>query len=171
MRGIRPVPNTGIILSGSILNGADTRWAGTMTRIFITATIAARGEVGIEDSRAPGPPVPGIIPREAPLRAIILRELPIPGIVPKVVPVPFLGIVPREAPLLDIIPKEAPLRGIIPREALPLDTIPKGAPPRAIIPREAQAPLLRIVLRPRPPRPAVVNQGHLLLMMNIISSS
>ncbi|MGA8571294.1 MAG: hypothetical protein ACLP7A_03250 [Desulfobaccales bacterium] len=131
-----------------------------MTRIFITATITARGEVGIEESRAQEPVAPGIIPKEAlpraiilraPLRGIIPKELP--GIVLKGVPVPFRGIVPREALILDIVPREVALPGIIPRRVALRD----------IILREAH--LLNISL----PLPALLNPGRLLLMRNIIS--
>ncbi|MGA7576660.1 MAG: hypothetical protein WBW52_00760 [Desulfobaccales bacterium] len=150
-------------MSDSILNGAPTRSARTMTRIFITATIAARGEVGIEDSRAltpkaapgfiPKEALRGTIPRELPLRATILRELPLPAIVLKEVPVPFRGIVLKGVLFRGIIPREAPLPGIVPREVALRD----------IILREAH--LLNISL----PLPAVLNLRHPLLMRNIIS--
>ncbi|MGO9621731.1 MAG: hypothetical protein ACLPT6_10035 [Desulfobaccales bacterium] len=63
-------------MSASILNGADTRWVGTMTRIFIIGTIMAREQVGIKDSRA-------FAPQEAPVPDFIRKEPPGPDFVPK----------------------------------------------------------------------------------------
>jgi len=82
IRGIRDILNTGIILSDSILIGADTRLVTTMTRIFITGTIVVRGEVGIKDSRAfvpKEPPVMDLVPKEPPVLAIIPKEPPVPA--------------------------------------------------------------------------------------------
>src|SRR5208337_243150 len=90
IRGIRDILNTGVILSDSILIGAGTRLVTSMTRIFITSTIAARGEVGIKDSRGSvpqGPPVPDIMAREQAAPDIVLPELPVPAIIPKEPPV------------------------------------------------------------------------------------
>jgi hypothetical protein len=49
MGGIRDIPNTGKILSDSILIGGDTNLACIMTRIFITGTIVARAVGGRKD--------------------------------------------------------------------------------------------------------------------------
>jgi hypothetical protein len=110
IRGIRDILNTGIILSDSILNGADTRLVGTMTRIFITGTIAARGEVGIKDSRAFVPQEPAVLAtilKEPPVLAIILKELPVLAIIPKEPPV--LAIIPKQPPVLDLVLKGLPV--------------------------------------------------------------
>ena len=179
MRGIRPVPNTGIILSDSILNGAPTRSARTMTRIFITATITARGEVGIEDSRAltpkaapdfiPKEAAPGFIPKEAlrgtiprelALRATILRELALPAIVLKGVPVPFRGIVLKGVLFRGTIPREVALRDIILREAQLPGTIPREVALRDIILREAQLP--GTIPREVALRDIILREAHLL---------
>jgi hypothetical protein len=103
IRGIRDILNTGIILSDSILNGADTRWVGNMTRIFIIATMVARGEAGIKDTRA-----------------LVLKELPVLDFIPREAPV--LAIVPKVAPVLDFIRKEPPGPDFVPKEppGLPL---------------------------------------------------
>ena len=52
VRGINATRFTGKISSGSIPIGPDTNPASVMTRIFIIATIMARGKVGIEASMA-----------------------------------------------------------------------------------------------------------------------
>jgi len=61
IRGIRDIVNTGIILSDSILIGADTKLASIMARIFIINTIVARVEVGIKDSMASVLPEPLVL--------------------------------------------------------------------------------------------------------------
>jgi hypothetical protein len=94
IRGIRDILNTGIILSDSILNGADTRLVGTMTRIFITGTIAARGEVGIKDSRA-------FVPKEPPVMDLVLKGPPVVGLAPKGPPV--VDLPPKEPPVLEVM--------------------------------------------------------------------
>ncbi|MFZ0052667.1 MAG: hypothetical protein WAK96_12910 [Desulfobaccales bacterium] len=100
MRGIRDIPNTGIILSVSILNGAITRLAGTMTRIFTTGTIVARVEVGKKDPRA-------FIPKEPPVLAIILKEPPVLDLVLKGPPV--VDLLPKEPPVLAFMALEPPV--------------------------------------------------------------
>jgi hypothetical protein len=153
IRGIRDILNTGIILSDSILNGADTRLVSTMTRIFIIGTIAARGEVGIKDPVA-------LVPKEAPV----------------------LDFVPKEAPVLDIVPKEEPVLDFVPKEEPVLDIVPKEEPVLAFMALEQpvlafmalQQPVMDLLLKPRVP--AVVTLGKLLLMRknmrkNISSSS
>src|SRR5208337_2763957 len=122
IRGIRDILNTGIILSDSILNGADTRLVTSMTKIFITGTTAARGEVGIKDGR-------GIVPREPPVPAIVAREPPV------------LDIIPKEQPLLDIIPKRQPVPDSIPKEQRLLDIILPELPVLAFMAR--QQPVLQ----------------------------
>ena len=109
MRGIRDILNTGIILSDSILNGADTRLVSTMTRIFIIGTIVARGEVGTKDPMA-------LVPKEAPVLAIVPKGPPV------------LAFVPKEAPVLAIVPKEAPVQAFVPKELPVLAFVPKGPP-------------------------------------------
>ena len=109
IRGIRDILNTGIILSDSILNGADTRLVGTMTRIFIIGTIVARGEVGTKDPMA-------LVPKEAPVLAIVPKGPPV------------LAFVPKEAPVLAIVPKEAPVQAFVPKELPVLAFVPKGPP-------------------------------------------
>src|SRR5659263_98695 len=52
MRGINAILNTGRVLNKGIPIGADIALVSVMTRIFIIRTIAARGKVGIKDSRA-----------------------------------------------------------------------------------------------------------------------
>jgi hypothetical protein len=52
MRGTDTILITGRILIKSIPIGADIASVSVMTRIFIINTIAARGKVGIKDSRA-----------------------------------------------------------------------------------------------------------------------
>jgi len=109
IRGIRDILNTGIILSDSILNGADTRLVSTMTRIFIIGTIVARGEVGTKDPMA-------LVPKEAPVLAIVPKGPPV------------LAFVPKEAPVLAIVPKEAPVQAFVPKELPVLAFVPKGPP-------------------------------------------
>ncbi len=118
-----------------------------MTRIFITGTIVARGEVGIKDSMAfvpPGPPVPELadfIPLGAPVPDIVL-EPPVPDIIlgPPVPDIvlggPVQDIVPLAVPVLDII-----LRGVLALAVMALE------------------PSRHIVLKP--PLPAVVSLGRL----------
>jgi hypothetical protein len=104
MRGIRDILNTGIILSDSILIGADTRLVTTMTRIFITGTIVARGEVGIKDSMAfvpKEPPVMDLVPKEPPVLAIIPKEPAVLAIIPKDPPV--LALIPKQPPVLEVM--------------------------------------------------------------------
>ena len=52
MPGINTILITGRVLIKSTPIGADIALVSVMTRIFIIRTIAARGEVGIKDSRA-----------------------------------------------------------------------------------------------------------------------
>ena len=52
MLGINAILITGVILNKSIPIGADITLVSVMTRIFTISTIAARGKVGIKDSRA-----------------------------------------------------------------------------------------------------------------------
>jgi len=168
IRGIRDILNTGIILSDSILNGADTRLVSTMTRIFIIGTIVARGEVGTKDPMAlvpkeapvlaivpKGPPVLAFVPKEAPVLAIVPKEAPVQAFVPKELPV--LAFVPKGPPVLTIVPKEPPVQAFVPKELPVLAFVPKGPP------------VLHFLLKPR--LPAVVNLGHLLILRKNISSS
>src|SRR5208337_3600042 len=107
IRGIRDILNTGVILSDSILIGAGTRLVTSMTRIFITSTIAAKGEVGIKDSRGivpQGPAVPDIVAREQPVLDIVLPGLPVPAIVDLQPPLP--DIILPGLPVPDIAARE-----------------------------------------------------------------
>jgi hypothetical protein len=100
IRGIRDILNTGIILSDSILNGADTRLVGTMTRIFITGTIAARGEVGIKDSRA-------FVPKGPPVMELVLKGPPVTDLVLKGPPV--VDLPRKEPPVMELVLKGPPV--------------------------------------------------------------
>ena len=75
--GIREILITGKIFSDSIPIGADTKLVSVMTRIFITATIAARVQVGIKDSMASvllGPLVMASKPLEPLVAAFLLLK-------------------------------------------------------------------------------------------------
>ena len=158
IRGIRDILNTGIILSDSILNGADTRLVSTMTRIFIIGTIVARGEVGTKDPMA-------LVPKEAPVLAIVPKGPPVLAFVPKEAPV--LAIVPKEAPVQAFVPKELPVLAFVPKGPPVLTIVPKEPPVQAFVPKGP--PVLHFLLKPR--LPAVVNLGHLLILRKNISSS
>ncbi len=158
IRGIRDILNTGIILSDSILNGADTRLVSTMTRIFIIGTIVARGEVGTKDPMA-------LVPKEAPVLAIVPKEPPVQAFVPKGPPV--LPIVLKGPPVLAFVPKGPPVLAFVPKEPPVLEFVPKEPPVQAFVPKGP--PVLHFLLKPR--LPALVNLGHLLIMRKNISSS
>src|SRR5208337_825789 len=146
IRGIRDILNTGVILSDSILIGAGTRLVTSMTRIFITSTIAARGEVGIKDSRVivpQGPPVPDIMAREQPVRAMAAQEPPVPDIVLPELPAP------------DIIPKEPPVRAIVAQEPRVLNIALPELPVQAIIPKEPPLAIMAL----QPPLPDIILPG------------
>jgi len=100
MRGMGDIPHTGIIFRDSILIIADTKLVGTMTRIFITSIIVARGEVGIKDSM-------GVVPLGPP----VLEELPVLDFIPLGLPV--LDIVLPGVLVLDIILPGVPVLDII----------------------------------------------------------
>jgi hypothetical protein len=168
IRGIRDILNTGIILSDSILNGADTRLVSTMTRIFIIGTIVARGEVGTKDPMA-------LVPKEAPVLAIVPKGPPVLAIVPKGPPVlafvpkepPVQAFVPKGPPVLALVPKGPPVLAIVPKGPSVQAFVPKGPPVLAFVPKGP--PVLHFLLKPR--LPALVNLGHLLIMRKNISSS
>jgi len=186
MRGIRDILNTGIIFGDSILIIADTKLVTTMTRIFITSIIVARGEVGIKDSMAFVPLGPPAL--ELPVLDFIPLGLPVLDIVPLEPPVleelPVLDIVPLGPPVLDIILPGVlvldivlpgvPVLDIILPGVLVLDIVPLGVavldiilPGVLVLAVAALQPVLVLVRNP----PAVVNLGKLLLLRKNISSS
>ena len=211
MCGIGDIPHTGIIFGDSILIIADTKLVTTMTRIFITSIIVARGEVGIKDSMAfvpLGPPVLELpvldsIPLGVLVLAVVALEPPVLDFIPLGPPVlelPVLDSIPLgvlvlavvalEPPVLDFIPLGPPVLELPVLDitlGLPvLDIIPLGLPvldtilglpvldiilPGVLVLAVValDPPVLQIVLKP--PLPAVLNLGKLLLMRKNIRSS
>jgi hypothetical protein len=104
IRGIRDILNTGIILSDSILNGADTRLVGTMTRIFIIGTIVARGEVGIKDSMA-------FVPKEPPVLAVMALQQPVMEFI--ALEQPLLAVMALQQPVMEFMALEQPLLAVM----------------------------------------------------------
>jgi hypothetical protein len=151
MCGIGDIPHTGIIFGDSILIIADTKLVTTMTRIFITSIIVARGEVGIKDYMAFVPLGPPVL------------ELPVLDIT---LGLPVLDFIPLGLPVLDTI-LGLPVLDIILPGVLVLDIILPGVLVLAVV--ALDPPVLHIVLKP--PLPAVVNLGKLLLMRKNIRSS
>jgi hypothetical protein len=167
-----------------------------MTRIFITSIIVARGEVGIKDYMAfvpLGPPVLELpvldsIPLGVLVLAVVALEPPVLDFIPLGPPVlelpvlditlglPVLDFIPLGLPVLDTI-LGLPVLDIILPGVLVLDIIPLGVPVLDIIlpgvlvlaVGALDPPVLHIVLKP--PLPAVVNLGKLLLMRKNIRSS
>jgi hypothetical protein len=186
MCGIGDIPHTGIIFGDSILIIADTKLVTTMTRIFITSIIVARGEVGIKDYMAfvpLGPPVLELpvldsIPLGVLVLAVVALEPPVLDFIPLGPPVlelpvlditlglPVLDFIPLGLPVLDTI-LGLPVLDIILPGVLVLDIILPGVLVLAVV--ALDPPVLHIVLKP--PLPAVVNLGKLLLMRKNIRSS
>ena len=100
IRGIRDILNTGIILSDSILIGADTKLASIMARIFIINTIVARVEVGIKDSMA-------FVPKEPPVLAVMALQQPVMEFM--ALEQPLLAVMDLQQPVMEFIALEQPI--------------------------------------------------------------
>ncbi len=131
MRGINKILITGIIFSDSILIGAITTPVSIMTRIFIIATIAARGKAGTKASTA-------LVPLGDLVRASGLRELLVPGSVLLGEPVLATGLLEPLVPALVRMKRLALVCGLRgePVRATGLRELPALAPVRM------RAPLL-----------------------------
>jgi len=76
MRGTNTIRITGRILNKSFPIGADTIMVSVTTRIFMISTTAARGEVGIKDSRASVLLEPLVLPVMT-LKPLVMAVLPL----------------------------------------------------------------------------------------------